>query len=215
MNPISVLLVEDNADLCENFREMIESTPILRLFGTAMSCAQARALLAEQAPDVALMDLGLPDGNGIELIRDVAARYPATDIMVVSVFGDETSVIGALEAGARGYLLKDTPADEFVRHIREIRSGGAPLSAQIARHLLLRYVPKRMDNFPAAAVQLLTEREVDTLRLIAKGFSMNEAARLMKLSPHTVGSHVKKIYSKLAVHSKNEAVFEATRKGLL
>jgi DNA-binding NarL/FixJ family response regulator len=214
MDPISVLLVEDNTDLRENFCEMIDSTPMLRLFGAAADGAQARALLAERGPDVALIDLGLPDGNGIDLIREIAARYSGTDILVVSVFGDEASVIGALEAGARGYLLKDMQTEEFVRHIKEVRSGGSPLSAQIARHLLRRYVPTRFDPVTEPG-QTLTEREIETLRLIAKGFSLNEVARLLKLSPHTVGSHVKKLYSKLAVHSKNEAVFEATRKGLL
>ena len=183
--------------------------------------ASARRMLARQAPDVLLTDLGLPDGSGIDLIRETARAHPATDIMVISVFGDEEHVLASIEAGATGYILKDSLPEEFVGLIQQLRAGGSPISPVIARQLLKRFRPNAVTPAascapaPAAAQVGLSARETEVLALIAKGFNFAEIARLLTVSPHTITAHVKKIYQKLAVHSRGEAVYEATKMGLV
>jgi len=131
---------------------------------------------------------------------------------VITIFGDEESVIGALESGARGYLLKGALENDIASDIRHLRNGGSPLSPVIARQVLKRLVP--VPN-PPAPDALLTPRESEILNAIARGFSYAETAGLMRISVQTVHSHLKNIYKKLAVHSKTEAVFEADRRRLL
>jgi DNA-binding NarL/FixJ family response regulator len=133
---------------------------------------------------------------------------------VVTVFGDDQHVIDAIEAGATGYILKDSPPGELTRCIRELRAGGAPISPSIARRLLTRMRAPADKPAPAGAPPL-TEREAEILRLIAKGLSFAEVGTALDISAHTVVAHVKKIYRKLSVHSRGEAVFEATQMGLL
>jgi len=216
----TVMLVEDDPAFLARFCAIVAAAPELRLLGAVGDLASARQLLAGTAPDVLLTDLGLPDGSGIELIRETAARHPATDIMVISVFGDEEHVVASIQAGATGYVLKDSLPDEFVALIRELRAGGSPISPLIARKLLRTFrTPKPAPAAPAAANAAaeagLTPREAEVLGLVAKGFAFAEVARLLEMSPHTVTAHVKRVYQKLAVHSRGEAVYEATRMGLL
>lgn len=215
----TVMLVEDDPAFLARFCAIVAAAPELRLLGAVGDLSSARQLLAGTPPDVLLTDLGLPDGSGIDLIRETAARNPATDIMVISVFGDEEHVIASIEAGATGYVLKDSLPDEFVALIRELRAGGSPISPLIARKLLRTFrtsAPAPAANAAvAAAAAGLTPREAEVLGLVAKGFAFAEVARLLEMSPHTVTAHVKKVYQKLAVHSRGEAVYEATRMGLL
>lgn len=215
----TVMLVEDDPAFLARFCAIVAAAPELRLLGAVGDLASARQLLAGTPPDVLLTDLGLPDGSGIDLIRETAARHPATDIMVISVFGDEEHVVASIEAGATGYVLKDSLPDEFVALIRELRAGGSPISPLIARKLL-RTFRRPPPAPPAAAANAvaeagLTPREAEVLGLVAKGFAFAEVARLLEMSPHTVTAHVKRVYQKLAVHSRGEAVYEATRMGLL
>lgn len=209
----SVLVVEDDPAFRTRFSGFVQAAPDLRLAGAAATLAEARIALAREVPDVLVTDLGLPDGNGIDLIRQTAARHPSTDIMVISVFGDEGHVVRSIEAGATGYILKDSVADEFVNLVRQLRAGGSPISPMIARHVLKRLRMPASVSDPADAG--LTAREAEVLTLVAKGFSFAEIARLLSVSPHTITAHVKKIYEKLAVHSRGEAVYEAGRMGLL
>jgi len=170
------------------------------------------------APDVMIIDLGLPDGDGTTLIRELASTAPASDALVISVFGDEGHVVRALEAGARGYLLKDVTLDEFVRAIRLVRDGGAPLSPMIARHVLKRFAPQKQPRTPAQAkreelIESLTAREAEILQFIAEGKSVAETATAFNLSSHTVTTHVKRIYGKLAVNNRVQAVNRARETG--
>ncbi len=214
----TVMLVEDDPAFLARFCGIVAAAPELRLMAAVGDLAAARQLLATQAPDVLLTDLGLPDGSGIDLIRETARAHPATDIMVISVFDDEDHVVASIEAGATGYVLKDSLPDEFVALIHQLRAGGSPISPLIARQLLRRWRPAP-GAAPAAAVGSddagLSARESEVLGLIAKGFNFAEIARLLTVSPHTITAHVKKIYQKLAVHSRGEAVYEATKMGLL
>ena len=210
--PISVLVVEDDEALRREFAAMIDAAPDLALLGTAGTLSAARASLATRgAPDVLIIDLGLPDGDGTALIGELAVAAPGSDALVITVFGDEGHVVRALEAGAKGYLLKDATRDEFVRAIRLVHEGGAPLSPMIARHLLKRFTPQRPAQISLSArgeglAESLTAREAEILQFIADGKSVAETAVACRLSSHTVTTHVKRIYGKLAVNNRVQAV---------
>jgi DNA-binding NarL/FixJ family response regulator len=217
----TVMLVEDDPAFLTRFCRIVAGAAGFSVIAAVGDMASARAAIGRQAPDVLLTDLGLPDGNGIELIRETARSHPATDIMVISVFGDEEHVLASIEAGATGYILKDSLPDELIGLIAELRAGGSPISPVIARKLLKRFqhhegqAAAPAERTEDAATQTLTHRESEVLGLVAKGFSFAEIARLLAVSPHTITAHVKKIYQKLAVHSRGEAVYEAGKMGLL
>jgi DNA-binding NarL/FixJ family response regulator len=218
----TVLIVEDEPEFRLRFKQIVESEPTLELVGVAASKREAQDLIDHSKFDVMLIDLGLPDGNGTDLIRQVSARRPDVDIMVVTVFGDEQHVVSAIEAGATGYILKDSTAADVVSCIRLLRAGGSPVSPVVARSVL-RAIRNRMGGIGATARSggpspdnnPLSARETEILQLLAKGMSFNEIGEILGISPHTVTAHIKKIYRKLAVHSRGEAVYEATQMGLL
>lgn len=217
MNAISVLVVEDNPRFRESFAEAVQGDASFALVGAAANGADGLRMLNEHRPDVLLVDLDLPDMSGVELIRHAARHLPDSDVMVITVFGDERSIIESIEAGATGYLLKDAMPPDFVGQIRELRAGGSPISPIIARRLLGRFHPPGTPEAEPDASDrpALSEREHAVLSLVAKGFSFGEIARVLNVSPHTVTTHVKRIYRKLQVRSKTEAVYEARKLGLL
>jgi DNA-binding NarL/FixJ family response regulator len=215
METISVLVVEDEQEFLRAYCEAITREPGFRLVGAVTTLAAALALIEQSVPDVLVVDLGLPDGNGTDLIRRAAKQRPDCDGLVVTVFGDDRHVIDAIEAGATGYILKDSPPGELARCIRELRAGGSPISPSIARRLLERMRGAGKAPAPAAQPSPLTEREAEILRLVAKGLNFADVGAALDISAHTVVTHVKKIYRKLSVHSRGEAVFEATQMGLL
>ena len=214
MPEAGVILVEDDQRTRERLARVIEGHPQLRLLGDAGSCDEARQLLERVHPDVLLTDLGLPDGSGIEVIQAARARHPDVLALVITVFGDEAHVVAAIEAGAMGYLLKDGTAEYIGSSILEMMAGGSPISPPIARHLLRRF--RAPDAPPVApAGTRLSDREHEVLTLIVKGFSYAEIAGLLGVSAHTVTTHVRGIYRKLAVHSRGEAVYEALAMGIV
>lgn len=216
MEKYSVLLVEDHPDTRERLSNAISDHKKLNLVAAAATCAEANAVLDEGAPDVLLTDLGLPDGDGLDLIRRVAANNTKTEIMVITVFGDEKHVLSAIEAGASGYLLKDSSSDYIGDSIVQMINGQSPVSPAIARHLLRRFRSiQSVASEAAKDAPKLTPREQDILQFVAKGFSFSEVANLVSISPHTVTHHVKNIYKKLSVCSRAEAVFEAMQLGLV
>jgi DNA-binding NarL/FixJ family response regulator len=212
----SVLLVENGAPTRNRLADVIASHPRLKLLQSCTTLAQGLDQLSPEAPDVLLTDLELPDGHGVDLIRAAREKNERTEIMVISLFGDEHNVVDAIEAGAMGYLLKDGDSNYIVESIMELVAGGSPISPSIARHLL-----NRLNNAPKAKKlqgdrsPSMTRRETDVLKAIAKGYSYTEIADILRLSPHTVTSHIKNIYRKLEVCSRGEAVFEAVQLGLI
>ena len=210
MDRTRILIVEDEPEFRTRISEIIRAEPSFALVGTAGNGAEALALIEGTAAEVFLVDLGLPDMDGTRVIRAASARYPEADVVVVTVFGDDRHVLSSIEAGATGYLLKDISAEDLVRSIRHLRAGGSPISPVIARRLLQRLRP------PSPAEEgTLSPREREILQFIAKGFSFEEVGGLLSISAHTVTSHVKNIYRKLAVHSRSEAVYEANKLGML
>ena len=217
--PTRILVVDDDDAFRESVCAAIARDDDMVLAAQGNSVAAAREAIAHVDFDVALIDLGLPDGNGIDLIREISRTLPDADVMVVTVFGDEAHVLASIEAGATGYLLKRSLNDTLGETVRELRAGGSPISPVIARQLLQRFKRDTPEPPQPAATVVddggLSEREREVLLFIAKGFTVGEIANMLHLSSHTVATHVKHIYRKLAVHSRTEAVFEAGRMGLL
>jgi DNA-binding NarL/FixJ family response regulator len=213
---ISVLVVEDDQSFRSAFSQAIEGADGLFLAGTAATFGEGQSLLARTKPDVLLVDLGLPDGNGIDLIRLASETLPDCEVMVTTVFGDERHVIASIEAGASGYLLKDSSPGDVADQIRMLHAGGSPISPVIARGLLSRFQSAPAAPLPESRNEpRLSERELEVLGLITKGFTFDEISRLLAVSAHTVSTYVKRIYGKLRVRSKTEAVYEARKLGLV
>ena len=197
----------------------MQAHPALQLVASFGMLAPARAWFAEQTADVLLTDLALPDGHGLSLIKALAAAQPACEVLVVSVFGDEDTVLACIEAGAVGYIHKDSTPADVAQTIVDVKHGASPISPMIARKLMARVRKAASASPPApanAAPEVpLSPREAEVLELIARGYSYAEIAQLKSVSMHTVQTHIKNLYAKLAVHSRSEAVFEASRMGLL
>jgi len=218
-----VAIIEDNAEFLSRFRQVIESSSEFSFIGSAVNGIDGMALIANVDADAYLVDLGLPDINGIELIRLAVKIRPECDVMVITMFADDAHVIQSIEAGATGYILKDSTSLDILECIRTLREGGSPISPLIARRILQKFQPAaRISDQPtpatvqpAAATDLFSEREYQVLHALSKGLSFKEIGARHYISSHTVARHVKKIYRVLAVHSRGEAVYEATKLGIL
>ena len=220
--PVRVAVVEDDMHFQQAFAEAIEAAPDLHLAGVAGTRSAGLALLDGPAVDVLLVDLGLPDGSGIDVIRASLDRWPACGVMVSTTFGDETHVMQSIEAGAAGYLIKDSTPGRIIEEIRNMASGGSPISPMIARQVLQRFrqhaggtAPAVLAPPPVREQVTLSAREQEVLNYITKGFTSEEIAGLMQVSRHTVQTFVRRIYAKLKVNSKMEAIYEARHHGLL
>jgi DNA-binding NarL/FixJ family response regulator len=186
----------------------------------AGSLAEAKSCLENDAIRMALVDIGLPDGNGIELIAWLRTHRPQVPAVVISAWGDEDTVLAALRAGAIGYLLKEREDAELAMALQSIQRGGAPIDPFVARRILALLGTADKPTTPASPTpsttgETLSERESEILRLVARGFSNREIAELTGLSRFTIESYTKSIYRKLAVGSRTAAVFEAKVLGLL
>lgn len=208
-----ILIVEDDPILRDRFTAIVTSYPDFDLVAAVGTCADAHQALKHPRLDVLLCDLGLPDGDGVDVVRAARRLHPGLDAMVVTVFGDEAHVMRSLEAGATGYLLKDSLPEDFIATINLLRSGGSPIHPTVARRLLHRF--SSVSRAPVNAAVSLSEREREVLRLVSKGYRVPEIADLLAISHHTVSSHIKHIYVKLDVSSRGEAVYEASRLRLI
>lgn len=214
-----ILLVEDDDPTRRYLARAIEAHPGLELVAEAANFTDATKRLAESPPDVLLTDLGLPDGDGIDLIRALRQDAPDALAMVITALGNEKTVLAAVEAGATGYLLKDGSYEEIGDAVQCLIDGGSPITPSIARKLLRRMQappePEAPDAEAQAARPSLSPRETEVLKLIAKGFSFPEIAELLGISAHTVTTHVRRIYEKLEVGSRGSAVYEAVHLGII
>jgi DNA-binding NarL/FixJ family response regulator len=217
---ITVVLVEDDPPTRDFLAASLAAGEDITLLAAAGTLAEARAALERARPDVLVTDLNLPDGWGGDLIREVRRSRPQVEIMVISVLGDEASVMKAVRAGASGYILKDARPIDLIESVRDLMAGRSPISASIARHII-RQAHAAPTAAPAADANnappapTLTPREMDILWGIAKGFTYNDIAERLGVSRQTVPSHIKNIYRKLEVNSRSEAVFAAVEMKLI
>lgn len=215
-----VLIVEDNPVTQLALSLAVKSEPTLQLMAAIDTVSRASDWLKTEAVDLLLTDLELPDGSGLEVIRSCLLQHPDCDIMVITTSSDEVNVLACIEAGAAGYLLKSAGKLDIVHAILDLLSGGSPMSPVIARKVLDRVREARAQETVApaakeAVIATLTKRESVILELIAQGDAYGAVADALSISVSTVQAHIKNIYSKLSVHSRGEAVFEAQRQGLL
>ena len=216
LKPTRVVVVEDDAATRKMLTAALEADADYKVVAEFGEGIPALASLKEIKPDLVLIDLGLPDISGIQVIQKIASTLPNCDLLVITTFGDDHSIFSALEAGARGYLLKGATAEELRRDVRNLRSGGSPLSPSVARRILDSLAVKKSDYVAPQDKELsLTPREVEILELIGQGFSYKETAEQCHIKNVTVHAHLKNIYRKLAVHSNMEAVYEARRRNII
>lgn len=214
----AIVIVEDDAAFRARFAQILSRDCGHRVLAVASTVAEGIAAVGAHRVDLLVADLGLPDGDGIEVIRAAMQRQPDCAVMVVTVFGDEEHVVSAIEAGASGYLLKDSSPEEFKAAVHDLLEGGSPVSPMVARLVLnrMRKPPVRAAASPNPDESVeLSERETEILTLVAKGFSFGDVCALLAITQNTVKTHVNRIYRKLAVHSRGQAVYEATRLGLI
>ncbi|CAN7660663.1 MULTISPECIES: response regulator transcription factor [Variovorax] len=217
---LNVLIVDDDEPVRSRLQRIVLEVHGHALCVQADSLAQARAQLALRRFDLALVDVGLPDGSGIELVEWMQTHAPQTESVIVSSLGDDATVLRAIRGGATGYLLKNGDDVELELSLRSMQRGGAPIDPVIARrilHLMATPPAGQMVRMAAAPADegLLSEREVEVLELVAQGQSNREIAQSLFISVNTVECHAKNIYRKLAVHSRAAAVHSARGRGLL
>lgn len=214
--PCRIVLTEDDEPVRERLAALLRDWAGGELLAVCANLAESIAAIEAQAVDLLITDLKLPDGNGVDAIRTLRRRQPEAEAMVISVLADETTVLDAIEAGASGYLLKDADSIDLVNAIDDLMAGRSPISSRIARVLVRRLGVQARDGQPDdAARSLLTAREMDILWGIAKGFTNAEIAERLGISRQTVPVHIRNIYRKLEASNRSEAVFEASRLGLI
>jgi len=212
LTSVRILIVEDDQPTRERLRMGLATHPEFEVDAVG-TLKEGRSELANK-PDVLLTDLRLPDGNGITLIREIRQVLPKSEVMVISVLDDEANVVGAICAGAAGYILKDSFPEDIAVIVRDLIDGRSPISASIARYIVRRMQTDQMtDQEPIEA--RLTPREIDILWGIAKGFRYADIADHLGISRQTVPGHIKNIYRKLQVNTRGEAVFTALQQKLI
>ena len=216
---IKVIFVENDPNVRLRLQRAISGLADIHEIGSAATYREADALVSQFKFQMLIVDLDLPDGFGLDLIRRTAANMPEVDIMVLANANDDPHVVSAIESGATGYVLKTEIENSLVSAIRLLAAGGSPVSPEVAKSVLraLRTYTTHTIEKTTAPIQPnpLSERETEILQLLAKGMSFNEIGDILTISPHPVTAHIKKIYRKLQVHSRGEAVYEAAQMGLI
>ncbi len=205
---IQVAIVEDQREIREGLRELIDGAEGVSCSATFGSVEEVLPKIGDHLPDVVLVDIGLPGKSGIEGIRILKERYPKLVLVVLTVFDDDRRIFEAICAGASGYMLKKTPAARIIQGIHDAVAGGAPMSPEIAARVIALFLQTR----PAAPEESgLTPHEVRVLKLLVDGHNYKTAAVELNVSVNTISFHMRRIYDKLHVHTKSEAVAKALR----
>jgi DNA-binding NarL/FixJ family response regulator len=209
---VRVVIIEDQRETREGLRFLIDTTEGYRCVAAYETMEQALAGLRPELTDIALIDLGLPGLSGIQGIREIKARAPTLPLVALTIYEDDARIFEALCAGATGYLLKKTPPARLLECLREVMSGGAPISPEVAGRVIALFQKIRP---PEEADYHLTPHELRLLKMLSEGHSYKSAAATLRSSVNTVKFHTRSIYAKLQVHSKSEAVAKALRTGLV
>jgi DNA-binding NarL/FixJ family response regulator len=205
---IRVAIIEDQREIREGLKELIDGADDLRCSSAFGSVEEVLPRIGSDLPEVVLVDIGLPGKSGIEGIRLLKERYPDLVLVVLTVFDDDRHVFEAICAGASGYLLKKTPAARLIQGIRDAANGGAPMSPEVAARVIALF---RLTHLSASEDHNLTPHEVRLLKLLVDGHNYKTAGVELKVSINTISFHMRRIYEKLHVHTKSEAVAKALR----
>lgn len=207
MKPIRIALVEDDSEIRQTTSLILKTETGFELTGVYENGKQFLEALEKNRPDVVLMDIQMPQMNGIETVRKAAEKFPEIQFLMCTVFEDHDSIFESLKAGATGYILKNTPVNKLFDAKREIYEGGSPMSAQIARMVIRSFNAK--DKSGAIDLSILSEREKDVLELLADGLLYKEIGERLFISIGTVRQHIHNIYKKLQVQNRTEAINKA------
>lgn len=197
---IKVIIVEDNAEISAGLTYLINNSPDFTCVKVFKSAEDFLAQLADNKFDVVLMDINLPGMNGIECVNILKKKMPSIDIIMLTVYEDDENIFSALRSGAHGYLLKKTPPAQLIEGIRDVVNGGSPMSSQIARKVVQSYQAQKTKT------EKLSDRELEIITLLSKGFRYKEIGEKIFISTETVRTHIRNIYEKLQVHSRTEAL---------
>jgi two-component system response regulator NreC len=214
-SPVRIVLADDHTVMRNGLRLLLERQPHLRVVGEAADGRQAVALSESANPDVVIMDIGMPNLNGIEAARQIVNRSPRTAIAILSMHSDESYVIRALKAGARAYLLKDSAEADLLAAVRALTEGKSFFSPAISKILVEDYMRQLESRGAEDTYELLTNREREILQLLAEGRTNKEVANMLNLSLYTVETHRTHILQKLNLHSVPELILYAVRKGII
>lgn len=201
---IAISIVEDQRDMRESLAEWLGSAPGLRCVGTHANAEDALREIPRQNPDVVLMDINLTGMNGIQCVSRLKERLPKTQVLMLTTYDDGDLIFASLRAGANGYLLKNMPRAELVSAVQQVHTGGAPMSLKIARKVIDHFHRPQKNS----DIEKLTAREMDILKLLAKGFMYKEIAEQLGISMSTVRTHITSVYEKLHVQSRTEAAMK-------
>jgi len=213
--PIRILVADDHAIVRDGLRALLERQNDMAIAGEASDGRECVRLAEELSPDVVVMDIAMPNMNGMEATRRILAANPQTHVVILSMHQDESYVLGSLKAGAKGYLLKDSVRADVVDAIRAVQQGRSFLTRKISRMLQEDYVREMESRGLEDSFDLLTEREREILQLVAEGRTNKEVAAVLNISPTTVETHRTHILQKLGLHSVAELILYAVRKGVI
>jgi NarL family two-component system response regulator LiaR len=213
VDKIKILLAEDHVIVREGTRELVQREPDMEVVAEADDGEEAVQLTGKLQPDVVIMDIALPKLNGIEATKQIKALYPATAVLILTAYDNDQYIFALLEAGAAGYLLKTVRGHELIDAIRAVSVGESVLHPKIARKVLSRFMPLATKPSEERVTELLSERELEVLKLAAKGMSNKDIAEQLFLSVRTVQSHLANIFTKLDVGSRTEAILCGLRRG--
>ncbi|OAM90435.1 response regulator transcription factor [Termitidicoccus mucosus] len=206
--PITIAIVEDDADIADEISKLIAETLDFKLSCVCRNVRSALERIPAAAPDVVIMDINLPDGSGIQATAQLKRLIPRTEVMIFTIYENTEDIYQALEAGASGYLLKRSSSTVIVTSIRNLMKGEVPMTAAIARKVIQSFQKKEQPAQANPGMSKLTPREMDILQLLAKGHPTKEIASQRFISIDTVNTHLRKIYEKLHVHSRAEAILK-------
>jgi DNA-binding NarL/FixJ family response regulator len=215
MKKVRILLADDHTVMRAGLRALLERQPNLEVVGEAEDGRQTLELASSHVPDVVVMDIAMPNLNGVEATRRMVSKQPTISVVILSMYSDESYVMRALEAGARAYLLKDSAVTDLIRAIEAVSQGKSFFSPKISRILAEEYVRALKQKGVADSYELLTPREREILQLLAEGKTNKEVATSLNISVYTAETHHGNILQKLNLHSSAELVLYAVRKGII